>query len=47
MAAAPVKIRSAAGIFIFVTVVLDMLGIGIIIPMLPKLIEPCMAGNTG
>jgi MFS transporter, DHA1 family, tetracycline resistance protein len=31
--------RSAAFVFIFVTVVLDMLAVGIIIPVLPKLIE--------
>ena len=46
MAAEPVKPRSAAFIFIFITVVLDMLGIGIIIPVLPKLIEHFMGGNT-
>jgi DHA1 family tetracycline resistance protein-like MFS transporter len=46
MAAERVKPRSAAFIFIFVTVILDMLGIGIIIPVLPKLIEHFMAGNT-
>jgi MFS transporter, DHA1 family, tetracycline resistance protein len=31
--------RSAAFIFIFITVVLDMLAVGIIIPVLPRLIE--------
>jgi MFS transporter, DHA1 family, tetracycline resistance protein len=38
--------RSAAFAFIFITVVLDMLAVGIIIPVLPKLIERFMAGNT-
>jgi MFS transporter, DHA1 family, tetracycline resistance protein len=46
MAAETVKARPAAFIFIFITVVLDMLGIGIIIPVLPKLIEHFMNGNT-
>jgi DHA1 family tetracycline resistance protein-like MFS transporter len=38
--------RRAAFAFIFVTVVLDMLAIGIIIPVLPNLIEDFMGGNT-
>jgi MFS transporter, DHA1 family, tetracycline resistance protein len=46
MAAETVKARPAAFIFIFITVMLDMLGIGIIIPVLPKLIEHFMDGNT-
>jgi MFS transporter, DHA1 family, tetracycline resistance protein len=46
MAAETVKARPAAFIFIFITVMLDMLGIGIIIPVLPKLIEHFMNGNT-
>jgi MFS transporter, DHA1 family, tetracycline resistance protein len=46
MAVEAVKSRPAAFAFIFVTVVLDMLAIGIIIPVLPKLIEHFMAGNT-
>ena len=32
--------------FIFVTLVLDILGIGLIIPILPKLIEQLSGGNT-
>ena len=46
MAAETVKARPAAFIFIFITVMLDMLGIGIIIPVLPKLIEHFLNGNT-
>ncbi len=46
MAVEAVNPRPAAFIFIFITVVLDMLAIGIIIPVLPKLIEHFMAGNT-
>jgi MFS transporter, DHA1 family, tetracycline resistance protein len=38
--------RRAAFAFVFVTVMLDMLAVGIIIPVLPKLIESFMAGNT-
>jgi MFS transporter, DHA1 family, tetracycline resistance protein len=38
--------RKAAFAFVFVTVALDMLAIGIIIPVLPRLIEQFMAGNT-
>lgn len=38
--------RKAAFFFVFVTVALDMLAIGIIIPVLPKLIEQFMGGNT-
>ena len=36
----------AAFIFIFITVALDMLALGIIIPVLPKLIESFVGGNT-
>ncbi|HKQ31340.1 MAG TPA: MFS transporter, partial [Burkholderiales bacterium] len=36
----------AAVIFIFITVVLDMLTFGIVIPVLPKLVERFMAGDT-
>lgn len=39
--------RPAAVAFIFVTVVLDVLALGIIIPVLPKLVENFMGGNTG
>lgn len=40
------KARQASFIFICITVALDMLAIGIIIPVLPKLIEQFMGGNT-
>ena len=47
MAAESVKAaRAPAFIFIFITVMLDMLGVGIIIPVLPKLIEHFTNGNT-
>ena len=36
----------AAFAFIFITVLLDMLALGVIIPILPKLIERFVAGNT-
>ena len=38
--------RKAAFAFIIITVVLDMLALGIIIPVLPKLVETMMGGNT-
>lgn len=38
--------RSAALIFIFITVLMDVLGFGLIIPVLPKLVEQFMGGNT-
>ncbi len=38
--------RRAALAFIFITVVLDVLAMGIIIPVLPKLIEDFLGGNT-
>lgn len=45
-AVAPSAARRGALIFIFVTVVLDMLAFGIIIPVLPKLVEQFLDGNT-
>ncbi|WP_028080327.1 TCR/Tet family MFS transporter [Solimonas soli] len=42
----PPAARRGALIFIFVTVVLDMLAFGIIIPVLPKLVEQFLAGDT-
>ncbi|HET8881768.1 MAG TPA: TCR/Tet family MFS transporter [Solimonas sp.] len=42
----PVVVRRGALIFIFVTVVLDMLAFGIIIPVLPKLVEQFLNGDT-
>jgi MFS transporter, DHA1 family, tetracycline resistance protein len=38
--------RKAAFVFIFVTVLLDMLALGMVIPVLPKLIEGFLAGDT-
>lgn len=38
--------RRAAFIFIFIVVLLDILAFGIIIPVLPKLVERFMSGNT-
>src|SRR6187397_3267367 len=44
--APPASPRHAAVIFIFVTVVLDMLALGMIIPVLPLLIEGFRGGDT-
>src|SRR5215471_1089011 len=38
--------RRAAVAFILVTIVLDMLALGMIIPVLPKLVERFMGGDT-
>src|SRR5690606_16185900 len=38
--------RRAAFAFVFITVLLDMFALGIVIPVLPKLIEDFMGGNT-
>ncbi|HEU4652747.1 MAG TPA: TCR/Tet family MFS transporter [Steroidobacteraceae bacterium] len=38
--------RRAAFAFIFITVLLDMFAIGIIIPVLPRLVEDFVGGNT-
>ena len=38
--------RRAALTFIFITVVLDMLALGMIVPVLPKLVEDFVGGNT-
>jgi DHA1 family tetracycline resistance protein-like MFS transporter len=39
--------REAAFVFIFATVLLDMLAVGIIIPVLPKLVFDFLGGNAG
>ena len=44
--AAPAAASRAAVTFIFFTVMLDMLALGVIIPVLPKLIEQFEGGNT-
>jgi len=38
--------RKAAFAFVFVTVLLDMLALGMVIPVLPKLIESFLSGDT-
>jgi MFS transporter, DHA1 family, tetracycline resistance protein len=38
--------RQAAFIFVFITVLLDMLALGIIVPVLPKLVVDFLAGDT-
>jgi DHA1 family tetracycline resistance protein-like MFS transporter len=43
---APPKTRRAALVFIFITLVLDMLALGMIVPVLPKLIENFVHGDT-
>ena len=45
-AAAPLGGRQAALAFIFVTIVLDILALGIVIPVLPHLVEDFMGGDT-
>src|SRR5438094_7457884 len=39
-------VRSGAAAFIFVTILLDMLALGLIIPVLPKLVESFVDNNT-
>jgi len=43
---APAAGRRAAVIFIFITVVIDVLGFGLIIPVLPKLVQQFMGGDA-
>jgi DHA1 family tetracycline resistance protein-like MFS transporter len=43
---APRPPRRAALVFIFITILLDMLALGMIIPVLPRLIESFMGGDT-
>ena len=45
-AAAPQGPRRATVAFIFVTVLIDVLAIGLIIPVLPRLVEQFMGGDT-
>ena len=40
------RVRRAALAFIFITVVLDMLALGVVVPVLPKLIEDFLHGDT-
>lgn len=44
--APPVAPRRAAVIFVLITILLDMLALGMIIPVLPKLIEQFYGGDT-
>src|SRR5215470_11977571 len=44
--AEPVPTRRAAAVFIFLTVSLDMLALGMIAPVLPRLIESFLNGDT-
>ena len=46
MSAAPLPLRRAAFTFIFITVLLDMLALGIVIPVLPKLILDFVGGDA-
>src|SRR5262245_50579951 len=41
-----IRARRAGFIFIFITVLLDMLAIGMIIPVLPKLVVDFLSGDT-
>ncbi|MFZ5843266.1 MAG: TCR/Tet family MFS transporter [Pseudomonadota bacterium] len=43
---APAGASRAAFIFIFITLVLDVLALGVVIPVLPKLVEHFLAGDT-
>ena len=43
---APTGARKAAAVFIFATITLDMLALGMIAPVLPRLIEGFLHGNT-
>lgn len=45
-AAVPPEARKAATIFVLVTVLLDVLALGITIPILPKLVESMLGGDT-
>src|SRR5215831_11974077 len=38
--------RGAAFIFVFITVLLDMLALGIVVPVLPKLVVDFLAGDA-
>src|SRR5947207_15677125 len=39
-------VRSGAAAFIFVTILLDMLALGLILPILPKLVESFVDNDT-
>ncbi len=44
--APPAATRRAAVVFVFITILLDMLALGMIIPVLPKLVEQFYGGDT-
>src|SRR5262245_16404993 len=44
--AGPTPPRRAAFVFVFITVLLDMLALGLVMPVLPKLVENFVGGNT-
>src|SRR3954454_7780612 len=46
VAPVPSRMRGAAFIFVFITVLLDMLALGIIIPVLPKLVVDFVSGDV-
>jgi MFS transporter, DHA1 family, tetracycline resistance protein len=46
MTATPVPLRRAAFTFIFITVLLDMLALGVVVPVLPKLILDFVGGDA-
>jgi DHA1 family tetracycline resistance protein-like MFS transporter len=46
MTSTPVPLRRAAFVFIFITVLLDMLALGIVIPVLPKLVLEFVGGDA-
>jgi DHA1 family tetracycline resistance protein-like MFS transporter len=46
-ASAAPKRRGAALVFIFITLVLDMLALGMVVPVLPKLVEDFVHGDAG
>jgi DHA1 family tetracycline resistance protein-like MFS transporter len=45
-AAAPAARRPAAFIFIFITILLDMLALGLVMPVLPRLVQSFVANDT-
>src|SRR5918992_2925626 len=46
MTSTPVPLRRAAFVFIFITVLLDMLALGIVVPVLPKLVLEFVGGDA-
>jgi DHA1 family tetracycline resistance protein-like MFS transporter len=46
MPATPLGVRRAAVVFIFITVALDVLALGVMIPVLPKLVLGFQGGDS-